>query len=258
MNVVVAGWAGAGKTTVAGTLARVVAAGGADVLVVDDDPAPTLAVTLGMGRAGEVAPLPEDLLNRVRTPERETDFELAKPPQAIVDDYGVGAPAGVTLLKLAAVEHGASGLVNSPHVTEQKVLSSVVQERDEVTVIDSVAAIKHLPRAAIEAVDVLLVVVEPHYKSVEVGRRTTEFAVDLGFSDVRVVANKVHDAPQRTAIEEFCAVNDLDLGAAVPFDEAIPHALEEEQAPMDAAPDAAGVRAIATLADDLYSLSNVS
>lgn len=78
-----------------------IAADGADVLVVEDDPTPTLAATLGIARAGEVAPLPEDLLNRVESPEGEADFVLAKPPQAIIDDYGVAAPAGVTLAHAA-------------------------------------------------------------------------------------------------------------------------------------------------------------
>lgn len=253
MNVAVAGWAGAGKTVVAGTLARVAAAGGADVLAVDADPTATLAVTLGLGRDSGVAPLPEDLLNRVRAPEREADFVLAKPPGTIIDDYGVAAPADVTLLNLAEVEHGADG-VNSPLLTARKILAALVRERDEVTVIDGVAAVKHLPPDAVAAVDVLLVVVEPHYKSVEVGRRTAELAADLGFPEVRVVANKVHDGTQRTIIEDACAAHDLELGAVVPFDEAVHRALQDDRAPIDDAPETAAVRAIGTLVEELATV----
>jgi len=253
MNVAVAGWAGAGKTVVAGTLARVAAAGGADVLAVDDDPTETLAVTLGVGREADVAPLPEDLLNRVRASEREADFVLAKPPGTIIDDYGVAAPADVTLLKLAEVEHETDG-VNSSLLTARKILAGLVRERDEVTVVDGVAAVKHLPPDAVAAVDVLLVVVEPHYKSVEVGRRTVELAADLGFPEVRVVANKVHDGAQRTIIEDACASHDLELGAVVPFDEAVHHALQDDRAPIDDAPETAAVRAIGTLVEDLTAV----
>lgn len=257
MNVVVAGWAGAGKTTIAGTLARIVAAGGADVLIVEDDPPPTLAATLGIAPAGEVAPLPEDLLNRVESPDGEADFVLAKPPQAIVDDYGVKGPAGVTLLKLAAVEHrenpGGRNFIDSAYLTAQKVLTSVLQERDEETVIDGIPAVQHLPRDTIAAVDVLLVVVEPHYKSLEAGRRTAERALEVGFADVRIVANQIHDADQRTAIEAFCTRADLTLGGVVQYDEAIPQAHQNDHAPIDEAPEGAAVRAIGTIAEDLLA-----
>lgn len=257
MNVVVAGWAGAGKSTVAGTLARVVSAGGADVLVVEDDPPPTLAATLGIAPAGEVAPLPEDLLNRVESPEGEADFVLAKLPQSVVDDYGVKGPASVTLLKLAAVEHretpGGRNFIDSTYLTAQKVLTSLLQERDEVIVIDGIPAVQHLARESINAVDVLLVVVEPHYKSLEAGRRTAERAREVGFGDVRIVANQIHDADQRTAIESVCAATGLTLEGFVPFDEAILQAHQNDHAPIDEAPEGAAVRAIGTIAEDLLA-----
>lgn len=255
MNVVVAGWGGAGKTTIAGTLARVIAARGPAVLVVEDDPAPTLAATLGIERAGEVAPLPDDLLNRVRPAEGAADFVLAKPPQAIIDDYGVEAPGDVTLLKLAAVEHRDSYGADTTYLTAQKILRRVLQEREEVTVIDGVTGAETLPHETIAAVDVLLVVADPHYKSLEAGRRTAERAVELGFADVRLVANQVHNADQRTAIEAVCAATGLDLAAVIPYDEAIRRAHQHDQAPIDDAPEGAAVRVIGTLAEELLAAS---
>lgn len=251
MNVAVAGWAGAGKTTVAGTLARVAAAGGDEVLVIEDDPTPSLAVTLGLGATAEVAALPEDLLVRIRSDDGESEFELAKPPQVVVEDYGTPAPADVTLLKLAEIEHETTDLVNSPRITARKLVGALVRAHDAVTVIDAVDVVEHLPRAAVEAVDVLVVVVEPYYKSIEAGQRTSELAADLGFSDVRIVANKVRNGEQRGAILEFFGSSDLEVEAIVPYAEDIPRARRADRAPIDDVPESPGVQAICDLTEEL-------
>lgn len=253
MNVAVAGWAGAGKTTVAGTLSRVVAAEGDEVLAIEDDPTPALPVTLGLGPGPnlEVTPLPEDLLARVRQAGGETELELAKPPQVVVEDYGTSAPAGVTLLKLAEVEHETTDAVNSPRLTARKLVAALLRGYDGVTVLDAVPVLEHLPREAIDAVDVLVVVVEPYYKSLEVGRRTADLAVELGFSDVRIVANKVRNGDQRAAIREFYATSDVDIPAIVPFVQDIPRARREERAPIDVVPESAAVQEIYTVTEKL-------
>lgn len=253
MNVAVAGWAGAGKTTVAGTLARVVAADGGEVLVIEDDPTQALAVTLGLGPGPnlEVSPLPEDLLARVRPANGETELELAKPHQVVVEDYGASAPAGVTLLKLAEVEHETTDTVNSPRLTARKLVAALLRGYEGVTVLDAVPVLEHLARETIDAVDVLVVVVEPYYKSLEAGRRTADLAVELGFSDVRIVANKVRDGDQRAAIREFYATSDVDILGIVPFVEDIPRARREDRAPIDDVPESAGVQGICTVAEEL-------
>jgi CO dehydrogenase maturation factor len=51
-KIAVAGKGGAGKTTVAGVLARLLAEGGREVLTVDADENPNLGVSLGLGVEG--------------------------------------------------------------------------------------------------------------------------------------------------------------------------------------------------------------
>ena len=52
MKIATVGKGGSGKTTVAGTLARILARGGGKVLAIDGDPNPNLALTLGITREG--------------------------------------------------------------------------------------------------------------------------------------------------------------------------------------------------------------
>ena len=253
MKVAVSGKGGSGKTTVSGTLARAFAQREYDVLAIDDDENPNLALTLGIPREQEVPSIPGDLLKRVETPGGETELELAKTPQEIVADYGTEAPDGVQLLKMGEVDHAGSGCMCRAHSTAREVLSSVVEEREEVTVMDMVAGVEHLGRGTAKDVDTLLVVVEPYYKSMETGRRTKDLAADLHIPDVRVVANKVHDETDREAIEEFCAEHDMEVAASVPYDDAIRHADREGIAPIDYDPDAESVGVIQGLADDLLA-----
>lgn len=251
MNVVVVGWPGAGKTTVSGMLARVFSAREGEVLAIADDNPPALARTLGVGGETDVPPLPADLLQRVHDPAGDSELELAKPPEAIIDDYGVTTPAGVTLLTLAEIDHGGSGCECSGHDTVRRVLARLLHERDEVIVIDAVASIGHLARDTLGEVDIVLVVVDPHFKSLEAGRRLRTFAVDRGVSDVRLLANDVRTADQRTAIEAFCAATDQALGGVVPFDETLHDATSDAPLPIDADAEAGAVSAIRTVAAEL-------
>ncbi len=253
MKVAVSGKGGSGKTTVSGTLSRAFAAADYDVLAIDDDENPNLALTLGIPREQEVPPIPGDLLKRVELPDGETELELAKSPDEIIADYGVEAPGSVQLLKMGEVDHAGSGCMCRAHSTAREVLSSVVEDREEVTVMDMVAGVEHMGRGTAKDVDVLLVVVEPYYKSLETGRRTRDLAAELDIPEVRVVANKVRDDADRGAIEEFCADNDLEIATVVPFDDAIRHADQAGTAPFDHDREARAVEAIRELADDLLA-----
>lgn len=111
LKIAVSGKGGSGKTTVAGTLARVLSRDGYRVLAIDADPAPNLAITLGIPRAETVAinAIPRDLLQRTTTLEGGTILTLSKPTDEIIDGYAVTAPDDVTLLLMATVDHAGTG-----------------------------------------------------------------------------------------------------------------------------------------------------
>lgn len=251
MKIAVSGKGGSGKTTLSGTLARTFAAEDYDVVAIDDDENPNLAMTLGIPREEPTPPVPSDLLQRVETPGGDSELELTKTPDEIIDEYGIATPGDVTLLKMGEVDHAGSGCMCRAHSTAREVLSETVDARDEVVIIDMVAGVEHLGRGTAEDVDVLLVVVEPYYKSLETGSRTMELAAELGIPDVRVVANKVRDEQDREAIEEFCARHDLEIAGEIPYDRDIMRADQEGAAPFDFASDGDGVEAIRTLAANI-------
>ncbi|MEO6260205.1 MAG: AAA family ATPase [Thermoanaerobaculia bacterium] len=112
MKIAIAGKGGSGKTTIAGTLARLlVRQGTPDVLAIDADSNPNLALTLGLSReeAANIRPLTRDILKRVTDEEGNTKAVLAKTPQEVADEYGVPAADGVTLILMGRVEHAGAG-----------------------------------------------------------------------------------------------------------------------------------------------------
>ena len=97
-------------------------------------------------------------------------------------------------------------------------------------------------------VDVVLVVVEPTAKSLEVGRRAAETVRAAGLGRVVVTANRVHD--EEDAARVRAAFPDMDP-LLVPDDPAVVDAERRGLAPLDAAPDAPAVRALVALAMSL-------
>jgi CO dehydrogenase maturation factor len=111
MRVAIAGKGGSGKTTISGTVARLLAQTGRQVVAVDADTNPNLAATLGLqpDRAREIVALPRSLLKREQQPDGTMVSTFLRDPIDVLDEYGAQAPDGVRLVVMGAVGHGGAG-----------------------------------------------------------------------------------------------------------------------------------------------------
>lgn len=111
MRVAIAGKGGSGKTTISGTLARLLARSGRQVVAVDADTNPNLAATLGVEpeRAKEIVALPRSLLKREQQPDGSMVSTFLRDPLDVLDEFGIPAPDGVRLVVMGAVGHGGAG-----------------------------------------------------------------------------------------------------------------------------------------------------
>jgi CO dehydrogenase maturation factor len=111
MKTAVAGKGGSGKTTIAGTLARVLAERGFRVVAIDDDSNPNLALTVGVAAATAAAlpGLPRDLLGERVDAEGITRLELTVPAEDFIERYGLPVRENLTLLVMGQPSHGGSG-----------------------------------------------------------------------------------------------------------------------------------------------------
>ena len=106
MKLAVAGKGGSGKTSISGTMARLLARRGYSVLAIDGDSNPNLALTLGVPqeRMNELPTLPRDLLRRT-----EGGAHLTQTLEEICRSHSLEAPDGVTLLVMANPQHAGTG-----------------------------------------------------------------------------------------------------------------------------------------------------
>lgn len=106
MKLAVAGKGGSGKTSISGTMARVLAREGRRVLAIDGDSNPNLALTLGVPaeRMDELPTLTRDLLRR-----DEEGAHLTRTLEQIYASHSIDTPDGVRLLVMANPKHAGAG-----------------------------------------------------------------------------------------------------------------------------------------------------
>lgn len=111
-TIAVAGKGGSGKTTVAGTLARVLARSGREVWAIDADSTPNLGMTLGLSRDASdgVAPIPRSIVHdEGMGPDGRRLWSLRMEPADVVRQYAADTPDSVRLLVMGRVDHAGAG-----------------------------------------------------------------------------------------------------------------------------------------------------
>lgn len=110
-TIAVAGKGGSGKTTIAGTLARILARSGREVWAIDADSTPNLGVTLGLSReeSAAVTPIPRSILHEDKDADGKRILSLGVPPATVVERHGTTTPDAVRLLLMGRVDHAGAG-----------------------------------------------------------------------------------------------------------------------------------------------------
>src|SRR5262249_53765720 len=111
MKIAIGGKGGSGKTTVAGTLARVLAERGQRVVALDDDSNPNLAVTLGLphGQAASLPAIPRDWLGEEPDGDGGARLQAKGPAGGFLERVGRPVRQTPTLLVMGQPDHGGSG-----------------------------------------------------------------------------------------------------------------------------------------------------
>lgn len=130
-------------------------------------------------------------------------------------------------------------------------MGEIVSESDSITVMDMEASLEHLSRGTVRHVDVLLIVTEPYYRSLETARRTVPLARGLGINNIFAVVNKYRSAEDEKAVTDFCRENELEIIAKIPFDTNVTQADLEGKSLYDFNQNAAVVKEVEKLADAL-------
>ena len=257
MKIAMVGKGGSGKTTIAGTLARVLARRHHRVLAIDGDPNPNLALTLGMARAeaDRIRSIPSSLVESVTTPSGQASLRLTMQRDLVLGEYAAEAPDGVRLIVMGKPADGSagSGCMCSSHRAVRGLIAEM-SDAGQHTITDMEAGLEHLKRGTARNVEAMLIVAEPYYRSLEAASRTFSLANELKIPHVYAIANKVKDAADQAAIEAYCAQHGMPIIGVVPYDEQFVAAEKAAQAPADFAIGSAGMSAIEAVAQRVIAL----
>lgn len=259
MKIATVGKGGSGKTTIAGTLARILAGNGIQVLAIDGDPNPNLAITLGIDRdtSSAIRSIPSNVMAVRQEDDGTRKLYMTMSQSELLADYGTPAPDGIKLVTMGRPPDGSagSGCMCASHRAVRGLITEL-SGSDEDTITDMEAGLEHLKRGTARNVDVMLIVAEPYYRSLEAAQRVWSLANELEIPHTFVISNKVKNDADRAAVEEFCNKYDMQVIGEVPFDEQLVEAERNAKAPFDFDPESAGVNSIREIAECLKTLKD--
>lgn len=219
MKIAITGKGGVGKTTLAGTLARLLAREGMDVLAIDADPDMNLAYALGI----DEPPLPlteyEDLIDE-RAGGPAGMFKLNPKVDDVVERFGVVGPDGVRMLVMGTVDRGGSGCMCPASSFLRALLRHVVLKESSVVIMDMEAGIEHLGRGTTRGIDLMIVVVEPGVRSLETAERIKRLGTDIGIKKFAAVINKAGEE-DLGAVESRLRDMGIPVLGTIPYDSSL-------------------------------------
>lgn len=258
MKIATVGKGGSGKTTIAGTLARIFADEGRNILAIDGDPNPNLALTLGMTRddADRITYIPSLLMKSNGSKDGVAILEPTMPKDEIMRQFAAKAARNIDLIVMGQPGHGTagSGCMCGSHRAVRGLIAELTNYGEH-TITDMEAGLEHLKRGTARHVDMTLIVAEPYYRSLEAASRTHALATELAIPFVKVVANKVRNADDLKAIETYCQQHNMEIIGVVPQDEALVAGEHQAKAPYDFAPNSPAVQAIRTISLTIAELA---
>ena len=235
MKIAITGKGGVGKTTLAGTLARIFAKDGFSVLAIDADPDMNLASAIGI--KNPPAPLTE---HRKLIEERAGTgmggiFKLNPKVDDIIDRFGA-TEQGISMITMGTVDRGGSGCMCPASSLLRALMRHVLLREQSVVILDMEAGIEHLGRGTARGVDLMIVVVEPGARSIETATRIQKLSKEIGIERLCAVINKSSDR-NRDAIHAHLDRLGIDVIGEIPYSDALIQADMAGHAPFDAGGD---------------------
>ena len=223
MKIAVSGKGGVGKSTVAASIALLLARRGERVVALDADPDANLAAALGVPKGIKITPISDEIaLIEERTGAKAGRYGQIFKLNPDVADVGKRYALrhdGVELLVLGAVKKGGGGCACPESTFVKALVTDLVLYKKETLIMDMEAGIEHLGRATASGVDIMLVVTEPGRRAVECARTVIEMSRQIGLTDFIVIGNKTTCEDDEKFIADYFP--DTGVAAFLPYSNGI-------------------------------------
>jgi len=195
-----------GKTTLVSLLSLAFRDRGMDVIVVDADSDPNLAGALGFPDADKIVPVAQmrELIEErtgAKVGSFGSFFKMNPKVEDLPDELSIEKD-GIRLIVMGTVKGGGAGCVCPESVLLKNLITHLVLARDEVVIMDMEAGVEHLGRGTSEAVNRLIIVVEPGRRSFETAERIKQLGADIGIKQLAIVGNKVRNDSDKEFINK--------------------------------------------------------
>ncbi|OQX55310.1 MAG: hypothetical protein B5M54_02990 [Candidatus Aminicenantes bacterium 4484_214] len=208
MKIAISGKGGTGKSTITGLLAHYFNNDGYKVLAVDADPDANLASALGIPSevASSLTPISQQRrLIEERTGAKPRQFGQMFKLNPVVDDLPDELCfdyQGIKLIIMGGVRKGGSGCACPENVLLRNLLSEIILHRQEVVLVDMEAGIEHLGRGTAQAVDKMLIVVEPGWRSIATAQAIIKLSKEIGIRSWGIIGNKIQNNHQKEWLKQ--------------------------------------------------------
>ena len=224
-----------GKTTISAVWSELLAQDGYEVLALDADSNPNLALAFGLGREELPTPLIEmKELIQERTGAQPGSvgqyFKLNPKVSDLPETYWhpVGK-VGVKLLVLGGIRQAGRGCACPESAFLKALLSHTILQRTEAIIVDLDAGVEFLGRASVLGIQVLVIVLEPGSRSIETANHIAQMAQEMGITQIAAIINKITDPSQVDIIQE-------QLNNNIPILGGLPHSMSLPLADLNGVP----------------------
>ncbi|PIU83284.1 MAG: carbon monoxide dehydrogenase [Elusimicrobia bacterium CG06_land_8_20_14_3_00_38_11] len=203
-KIAVTGKGGAGKSTISASLSIFLSKKGKDVWLIDCDPDANLATILGYPYPDKLQPiveLKEIIQERTLTKNSgSVPFFKMNPDVSDIPEKFSVEHNGVHLMLMGKMKPAKGGCFCPENAFVKSLISHLLLKENEVVIMDMEAGIEHLSRGTASAVDVMLIITEPSFSSIETTKRILTLAKQLNIKKVLLIANKIHNDRDRDFI----------------------------------------------------------